>query len=306
MFLFLLLLGIYQFADIHSCSELKIDAERFIHKNFVITSQEEEYLELAENLVVELLQSEHLCVSSEKEVLQAALRWLQHDPKNRKLSIFNILHQIRFPIISESELEKSLEDCCDLSIKIAVNKFSRDMMNDRKLCNKLDLKLVKPHLVQPRKSARKSIYLIGGYFHTKGGRWSDIHTLETVDKYDTFSHEWETIPSLQYPRNHMGTSVANGQIFVVGGENESLIYDLVECYDPINRKWSTGPPLTQPRCGHGLASLGDCLYAFGGWVGTELGDTVEKFDPTTNEWVTLCKMPTLRFEMAVTELEGKQ
>jgi actin-binding protein IPP len=281
-----------------------MNAERFIHKNFVITTQEEEYLELMENLVIELLQSEQLCVSSEEEVLQAALRWLLHDPNNRKLSIFNILNQVRFPLISEAELEKSLEYCYDLSIKIAVKKFSQDMLNDRKLCKKLDLKLVKPHLVQPRKSARKCIYVIGGYFHTKGGRWSDIHTLETVDKYDTFSHEWETIPSLQYPRNHMGTSVANGQIYVVGGENESLIYDLVECYDPVSRKWSTSPPLTQPRCGHGLACLGDCLYAFGGWVGSELGDTVEKFDPATNEWTTLCKMPTLRFEMAVTELEG--
>lgn len=37
----------------------------------------------------------------------------------------------------------------------------------------------------------------------------------------------------------------------------------------------------------------------------ELGDTVEKFDPSTNEWVTVCKMPTLRFETAVTELDGK-
>ena len=103
----------------------------------------------------------------------------------------------------------------------------------------------------------------------------------------------------------MGTSVVNGEIYVVGGENESLIYDFVERYDPISRQWSTAPPLTQPRCGHGLTSLGDCLYAFGGWVGMELGDTVEKFDPTTNEWTVLCKMPILRFETAVTELDGK-
>ena len=163
--MFFLTSGIYQFADIHSCSELKSSAEKFIHKHFVTISQEEEYLELSENLIVELLQSEHLCVSSEREVLQAALHWVLHDPSRRRLSVFNVMNHIRFPIISETELEEILENCADLSIKIAVKKFSQDLISDRKLCNKLNLRHVKSHLVQPRKSARKNIYVIGGYFH---------------------------------------------------------------------------------------------------------------------------------------------
>lgn len=103
----------------------------------------------------------------------------------------------------------------------------------------------------------------------------------------------------------MGTLVVNGQIYVVGGENEFFIYDLVERYDFISRQWFIVLFFIQFRCGYGLIFLGDCFYVFGGWVGMELGDIVEKFDFLINEWVIVCKMFIFRFEMVVIELDGK-
>ncbi|KAK3089299.1 hypothetical protein FSP39_002479 [Pinctada imbricata] len=297
-------LGIYRFADAYSCEKLKADAEKFINKNFPKVSYQEEFLELPQELVSEILLSENLFIKSEQEVFQAAMNWLLFDPAIRRREIYKILTPVRFPLVAESDIKKFLETCPDIGIKVALLKYIEDFKQERSICKEHNLDRIKPHLTQPRRFARKNIYLIGGYFVETGGRWNDIHTLEIVSKYDTFNETWVQMQSLIYPRHHFGICVHKGLIYVAGGEHDSMIYDAVERYNPQSNKWYHMANLNHPRSGLGLVAVTDKLYALGGWIGMELGNTVEEYDPVRNEWRLHAEMPTLRIDMAVVELEG--
>ena len=297
-------LGIYRFADAYSCDQLKADAEKFINKNFTKLSYEEEFLEAPRDTLVEILHSENLSIKSEQEVFQAAMNWLLFDPASRRKDIYNVLAPVRVPLVPKADIKKFLEKCPDLGIKVALKKYLEDFNLERNICKENGLDRVKPYLTQPRKFARKNIYLMGGYFVETGGRWNDIHTLEIVSKYDTYKECWMQMPSLAYPRHHHGTCVLNGKIYAAGGEHDSMIFDSVERYDPHSNKWSHVACLKHPRSGLGLVAVENKLYALGGWIGIELGNTVEEYDPAVNEWRMYAEMPTLRIDMGILELEG--
>ncbi|XP_033738171.1 actin-binding protein IPP-like [Pecten maximus] len=292
-------LGIYQFAEAHACKELKSDAEKFINNHFLHLSKEEEFSCLPVDLLIKLLKSEYLCIEDEHQVLQAGLNWVLHDPSSRRKHIFDILHQVRIPIIPERQLLDILDSCSDLSTKVVIQKFVQDFHLERQISLKLHQNRIKPHMLNPRKCARKNIYVIGGNKQSDEWRWSDGVTVPTVEKFDTLTMDWTSMSDMQFSRSSHGAVVLNGQIYVVGGENDSLICDNVECYDPASNKWSSLPCLNYPRCGLGLCVANDCIYAFGGWVGEELGDSVEKYDPETNQWTIDCIMPTPRHAMGV-------
>lgn len=177
--------------------------------------------------------------------------WILQNPLEKKKHIFEVMAPIRFPIISEAQMDKYLSSMCetDLSIKIALQKILHDFKSERKSYGLLDskLKCVKHYLTVPRKCSRKNIYLCGGFTRQKGGRWSDAKTLNTVERFDTFCKTWHDCPSFQFHRSALGAGVVDGHVCVVGGENDMLILDSVETYDPVTYEWKSLPGMTSPR-----------------------------------------------------------
>ena len=179
--------------------------------------------------------------------------WILYNVQDRRKYIFDVMSPIRFPIIPETQMDKyvsSLSDS-DISIQVALKKIVSDFRTDKKLTGLFDKRFktttIKHHLLVPRQCARKSIYICGGFTRPKGGRWSDARTLNTVEKYDTFYNTWHSSPSLQFQRSALGAGVVNGQVCVVGGENDMLILDSVETYDPETYEWKSLQGLTTPR-----------------------------------------------------------
>ncbi|XP_052776239.1 actin-binding protein IPP-like [Mya arenaria] len=303
-------MGIYQFAEAVSCSVLKRDAENYIHKNFIKVSQEEEFLSLDTKTVTHFLASELLHVENEFQVFKAAMDWVQHNSLERKVHIFEVMSPIRFPIISENQMEKYINSVpdSDLSIKIALQKIVNDFRTDKKLFGVFEKKAknvnIKPYHLVPRQCSRKNIYICGGFTRPKGGRWSDALTLNTVERYDTFFKIWHECPSFQFNRSALGAGVINGQVCVVGGENDMLILDSIEMYDPITYEWTCIPGMTSPRCGLGVCTIDNCLYAVGGWIGSEIGGTVERYDPDQQTWSVIAHCRSLRCWMGCTADNG--
>ena len=137
----------------------------------------------------------------------------------------------------------------NISLHVALTKILADFKHDhRKTCmEKKHVSKIKHCLTVPRKCARKYIYMVGGFTRPKGGRWSDAKTLSNVERFDTFYHSWHCVPSCQFARSSLGAGVINGQVCVVGGENDSLIFDSVETYDPVTHEWNLLPGMTTPR-----------------------------------------------------------
>lgn len=89
------------------------------------------------------------------------------------------------------------------------------------------------------------------------------------------SREWCDIKPMNMGRIMPGVASLNGCIYVVGGENESLILSTGECYNPIEDKWSPVAEMSVPRCEFGMTALNGYLYAIGGWVGDDIGGSIE-------------------------------
>jgi actin-binding protein IPP len=294
--------GIFKFADKHSCIDLKEAAETYIHNHFLSVIKEEEFLSLSKETLVYILESELLNIDNEYQVFNAAMHWIFHCLKERRRYVFEVLLPVRFAIISPKLLDKYVMECSDLSLKIAIMKLLDDFRTKRA---EFGLARYRMSHIQPRKSARKRIYVIGGYCRPPGGKWMDSLTLDSVDCFDLFHQEWMPQTSLHIARSSHGAVTLNGQIYVVGGESNSLIFDSAESFDPSSSKWTMIPSMTEPRCGVGVCMLEDTIYAIGGCIGLEIGKSVEMFDPNCNIWRQVDYIRFPRLAMGLAEVEGK-
>ena len=283
--------------------DLRHEAEEYIHNHFLSVVEMEEYSELPKEVLVRLLRSEHLQIESEFQVFNAAVNWLLHDPVARRRLVFEVLDCIRIPLLSPKKLEKSIEQCPDLSLKIALRKLVQDFHPEHGLQN--PIYKVKSSSCKPRKCASRNIFVIGGYKRDSGGRWSDICYLNTVQVFNCFKESWQVVAPLRQARHGHGVAVLGGLIYVVGGESESIIFDSMECYDVGSNKWSHTACMTGPRCGLGVSACNGKIYALSGWVGASYGNTVETYDPQLGMWTRVGPVQTHRFAMGVVEHEGK-
>jgi len=294
-----MVLGIYLFADAHSCVQLCSTAEIFILENFHAIVKSEEFLQLPLNVLLRFLRSDELHVEAELEVLDAAVRWLDSDAADRRHSVYDVMATVRFSLIPLSVCESSVALCEDLGIKFAVQKFFRDahVASSMQLCI----------TVQPRRGARQTVYIVGGYNRDVGARWSDSMTLSRVDSFETYIWMWRSGPALSLSRSGVAVVTLNGAIYAVGGESDSLISDCVERFDPVTSShWQTVESLTVPRCSAGACAINDRLYIFGGWIGSEIGKSVEFYDPKRKIWTvtdTFGGVP--RYAMGVVEYDGE-
>src|SRR5206468_4449203 len=80
-------------------------------------------------------------------------------------------------------------------------------------------------------------------------------------------HAWTTKAAIPTPRVGAGVGVANGVLYVVGGQNVSgSALGIVEAYDPVADAWSTKAPMPTTRVGVGAGVINGILYAVGGDV----------------------------------------
>ncbi len=135
-----------------------------------------------------------------------------------------------------------------------------------------------PALPEPRDHLVGGV--VGGTFYALGGR-RDGALRANVDAFTPGMAQWIARAPMPTARAGTAGAVANGRIFVFGGEGASGIPGGVfphnESYDPASNTWATHQPMRTPRHGTGAAELGGAIYVPG-------GATVEGFGAAaTNE-----------------------
>ena len=98
----------------------------------------------------------------------------------RKPYVFEVLSRIRVSLIPSRLLQDCMEKLDDVSIQIALKSVQRDaFMRKGSLANLI---------AQPRKSAKKHIYVFGGSKREVGTGWKQLSeaTLNSVVCFDTF------------------------------------------------------------------------------------------------------------------------
>ncbi|OBI54059.1 hypothetical protein A5705_01620 [Mycobacterium sp. E787] len=66
------------------------------------------------------------------------------------------------------------------------------------------------------------------------------------------------------PRGSYGATYIDGRIVVVGGEEPTMVLDVVEMYDISAGKWSTIAPMPTARHAEVVATVGNTVYCIGG------------------------------------------
>lgn len=302
--------GIFRFAEMHGCTNLKLEAKRFIERRFTEVINEDEFYELPTETLRHFLKSEGLSIDSEFQVFEATMRWILHNVEERRALFYDVLEAVRFPVVSRKQLEQYADACPDAGLREALLKLVEDLRPDRRLC--LDGKSSQVQVVdvqqQPRMCARKSVYLLGGCHRHAGMRFGEGYSLASVDRLDPARAQWggpsHPLAPMAHPRSGLGAASLNQLVYVAGGESDCLILDSAEVFDPVANRWDAIAPMLQPRCMMGMCALNGYLYAVGGWVGAELGDTIERYDPELDTWRITTHMTAGRYAMGVIAHEG--
>lgn len=169
-------LGIKSFAEGHGCCELMELAHRHSLSRFTEVSKCEEFLTLDINQVTDMLYRDNLRVSSEEEVFDAAVGWINYNKAERAQCMPHLLRLVRLPLLSPTILAD----------KVKSNELIKGSFECRDL---LDEALISYHLLPERRESipaqrttlRKCYYDMG-LIYAVGGLNSLGGTLSSVER----------------------------------------------------------------------------------------------------------------------------
>ncbi|XP_055330580.1 kelch-like protein 12 isoform X2 [Paramacrobiotus metropolitanus] len=140
------------------------------------------------------------------------------------------------------------------------------------------------------------VYAIGG--NKKGSYWQ--HQLSSVERYDPYINQWETMASLPMPLSWLAAVAHKGRIYTFGGLTKSgSAVNGVFCYNPVSNSWSKVAAMPTARFGVSACVGPDgLLYVIGGHHGDfgehEFG-CVEAYDVGADRWFSKNSMNKERF-----------
>lgn len=282
--------GIYCFAKQHAFKDLEKTAWEFMQSHFYQIIQEDEFLNLPFDVLTSLVKSEHIAIESESDVMHCTIRWLSQNVQQRRKYCVSLFKDIRTNLISNQEIEKMLCSISDLCLKIAVrvltqNKSSRGKHGSSDSFHK---QFDPNKSFEPRQSAKKGFYAIGGSIlkSTRRYSWeaSNMDAVSFIERFDSFNQSWDPHPlSLREARTNLSAVSVNGKIYAIGGERDSMIYGSMECYDTLLKQWKWDlPSLNVPRCSCSAVATDTDIYILGGFVGSGAGNSIERYNIEAN------------------------
>ncbi|KDR23791.1 Kelch-like protein 10, partial [Zootermopsis nevadensis] len=295
-------IDIMQFARFYFCADLETEAGRFVLRHFVVVSQQnEEVLELAAQELQAIIESDELNVKYEEDVWECVLRWINHDPDNRKGHIADLLDGIRLGLLDEQFFLETVSkhpyvtenDGCRplISETVAFLRYSQMMKKEGK-------EIVTPRIARPR-IPQYNLFAIGG---TRGGKPTDV-----IEAYDARADRWsvvETVDSIG-PRAEHGTAVVGFDIYVIGGTDGFECLSSCRCFNAVTKTCREVASMHERRRKLSVAVLRGAVYAMGGHHGhSDLG-SAERYDCTTNQWSFIASMNTGRRSASAAVLNEK-
>ncbi|MEK2646228.1 kelch repeat-containing protein [Bdellovibrio sp. BCCA] len=131
------------------------------------------------------------------------------------------------------------------------------------------------------------------------------------DIFDPATGNWKAAAPIPASRaRSTATTLPNGKVLVVGGQDDANILGTTVLYDPDSDSWSAGPSLTHPRSGHVATLLPNgkvlVIGGTGDFAGSVLIGEAEVYDPSTNTWSSGGTMPVPCFYPSATMVSGGQ
>lgn len=292
-------LGIYSLAKQLSIPNLMHFSLEFCLNNFRNVINQEEFLEVDDACLLDLISHDQLDVDDEELVFHSVMNWARVDIDNRKQSLKELMSHVRFATIEPSRLVFLNKD-----LSIYFQEYI-DQAKDFLLLNLSNPKLIPKlgldeHRTRLRNSLRRQqrIFAVGGWT-------AEYRPFEKVEKYDPYSDTWVEISSMTKPRCGVGAAILGDSLYAIGGHDGHAYLNSVERYDIQNDKWYKDvASMKAEKTSFGVVTFGDHIYAIGGQVGSHASDIVDKYDVKTNTWKKCAPLMRKRLGAGVAVLDG--
>ena len=150
----------------------------------------------------------------------------------------------------------------------------------------------------------EQIYVISGYDYPNATQLMGINQV-----YNIANDSWTTKASIPQPVSAYASTVCDGKIYIMGGQDPSLgtramNVDFTQIYDPSNDSWSLGAPMPTKVLGAtACATTGimapEKVYLFGGYISATTSSLTQVYDPQNNSWSYGAPMLSPRVNFAV-------
>ncbi|KAM7029986.1 kelch-like protein 10 [Acridotheres tristis] len=293
-------IGICRLTDYYHCPDLRAAACVYILHHFEEVSQvSEEFLDLSAEELAHIIEKDELNVRREEAVFEAVLRWITHDPQNRRQHIACLLSKVRLALLQSDyfmnnvkahEYVKENANCKDLIISALSEIYDLNSYGQSSSVNANPL--TRPRLPYA------ILFAIGG--------WSGGGATSAIETYDGRTDKWLNIPwEQESPVAYHGSAYLKGHVYVIGGFDGTDYFNIVKRFDPLQKTWQQVAPMHSRRCYVSVTVVDNFIYAMGGFDGYMRLNTAERYDPDTNQWTLITPMHEQRSDASATTLNGK-
>ncbi|XP_043911356.1 kelch-like protein 10 [Protopterus annectens] len=292
-------IGIRKFAECYYCPELEHKASRFILHNFrEMVNVSAELLQLSALEFGGIIEQDELNVKQEDVVFEAILKWISHDPYDRKKFLPILLPKVRLSQmnvqyfmnnVANNEYVKDNEECKPIIIATLIDMYD---LNSRPSCHYFKNLQTRPRLP----------YVI--LFATGG--WSGVNPTNVIETYDGYADMWKDVTwQGEHPRAYHGLVYLKGYMYFIGGFDGHNYFNSVRCLDPVKKIWQEVAPMYSRRCYVSVTVLDGFIYAIGGYDGHLRLNTAERYEPEINQWTLISPLHERRSDAGATTLHGK-
>ncbi|XP_078695654.1 kelch-like protein 24 [Branchiostoma floridae x Branchiostoma belcheri] len=303
----------YFFASLHNCDDLKKSCKELIEDHFILVSQKEEFLDLDQDQVSELLASDDLNVQKEEDVYEAALRWIKHLPQSRAESAPKLIKEVRLTRMDRSYLDEQLATDELLSSSPECVSFIEQAGATQVLDDSSGSACSVACKDSPRHGMKEAntIFIIGGKQYTDMG---DIEYCSTCFCFDPVNKTKCTVPTPEdaFCLSNMACTFYGSFLYVAGGTVQDLHSssgwrpsDEFWEYDCVHNMWSQKPNMSHPRSNFSIVAIEGCVYALGGSYRSGRYDLVEVFELENEAWTDAKPMPYPLSDHCAVALDGK-
>ncbi|XP_072924719.1 kelch-like protein 23 [Hemitrygon akajei] len=331
-------LGFWAYSRRLACPGLTAAARRvaLTHLEAMVTHQEE-FVQLSEEALVELLASDDLYVRKEDEVFEAAVKWASHR-RCREAALLPLLGLVRAPFMSLTFLDLlikrskrgSEDDTCAGVLKMlnrnpprtwsAAQKSRRYetmyVLGGRHEREQQELFQFYPKSntwqacspLRRRNLTQYAVAAVGNYIFVTGGYFRDEIVWYCVDWvliYNHWENNWMEGPSLKQSRNWHCAVGAGEYLYVLGGSTDEAVIADVERLLVMDTQWESMHRMVQPVERAAAVSDGTSIYVLCGL--DENGDVysgVQRLVVDTDVWDVICFSPLPRYDLCATFLNG--
>ncbi|XP_059151051.1 kelch-like protein 24 [Physella acuta] len=260
-------------AEAHVHKPMYDFALRYACLHFDIVKNDEDFVKLSTKCIIDLLKDRRLKCSSEEEVYEAAIKWLDSDVDHRKPYRYKVLSCIKFPHISQSYL-------IDVVIKaghLADDQRGRELLDEAVLYHTVPSRR---HMLPSYQFTPRFTFPYYECAILLGGRLLDGLSND-VECYRSDLQEFSQLRTLPFKkRNEFAACAVGDEIYVSGGLRSSEFWK----YDPTFDTWLRGANMLVARRRHAMAAVDHTIYVLGGFDEEMVLDSIEKWEKKLNKW----------------------